>query len=126
MQIGFYGYKGCIYFQIFVCLNYELDELKEFNLLKCDLFIVILEIIDWYIYSSYCLFVGNYVVCDFLMGDNCFMVEYIEEEKEYFEKYLEQQIVKVDFFNKDIVFLCYVLLIMYVNLFINYLKVVKG
>lgn len=96
MQTGLYGYKGRIHFQTSACLNHELDELKEHNLPKCDLFTAISETIDRHIHSSYRLFAGNYVACDLLMGDNRFTAEYTEEEKEHFENYMEQQIAKVD------------------------------
>lgn len=81
MQTGLYGYKGRIHFQTSACLNHELDELKELNLPKCDLFTAISETIDRHIHSSYRLFAGNYVACDLLMGDNRFTAEYTEEEK---------------------------------------------
>ena len=68
MQTGLYGYKGRIHFQTSACLNHELDELKELNLPKCDLFTAISETIDRHIHSSYRLFAGNYVACDLLMG----------------------------------------------------------
>ena len=126
MQTGLYGYKGRIHFQTSACLNHELDELKELNLPKCDLFTAISETIDRHIHSSYRLFAGNYVACDLLMGDNRFTAEYTEEEKEHFEKYLEQQIAKVDLPNKDTAFLRHALLTMYANPLINYLKAAKG
>lgn len=66
------------------------------------------------------------MACDLLMGDNRFTAEYTEEEKEHFEKYLEQQIAKVDLPNKDTAFLRHALLTMYANPLINYLKAAKG
>ena len=126
MQTGLYGYKGRIHFQTPACLNHELDELKEHNLPKCDLFTAISETIDRHIHSSYRLFAGNYVACDLLMGDNRFTAEYTEEEKEHFENYMEQQIAKVDLHNKDASFLRHALLTMYANPLINYLKAAKG
>ena len=122
MQTGLYGYKGRIHFQTSACLNHELDELKEHNLPKCDLFTAISETIDRHIHSSYRLFAGNYVACDLLMGDNRFTAEYTEEEKEHFENYMEQQIAKVDLHNKDASFLRHALLTMYANPLINYLS----
>ena len=65
------------------------------------------------------------MACDLLMGDNRFTAEYTEEEKEHFEKYLEQQIAKVDLPNKDTAFLRHALLTMYANPLINYLKAAK-
>ena len=106
--------------------HHELDELKEHNLPKCDLFTAISETIDRHIHSSYRLFAGNYVACDLLMGDNRFTAEYTEEEKEHFENYMEQQIAKVDLHNKDASFLRHALLTMYANPLINYLKAAKG
>ena len=126
MQTGLYGYKGRIHFQTSACLNHELDELKEHNLPKCDLFTAISETIDRHIHSSYRLFAGNYVACDLLMGDNRFTAEYTEEEKEHFENYMEQQIAKVDLPNKDTALLRHALLTMYANPLINYLKAAKG
>ena len=99
MQTGLYGYKGRIHFQTSACLNHELDELKELNLPKCDLFTAISETIDRHIHSSYRLFAG---------------------------KYLEQQIAKVDLPNKDTACLRHALLTMYANPLINYLKAAKG
>ena len=122
-----YEYDPCDFLKAKeACLNHELDELKELNLPKCDLFTAISETIDRHIHSSYRLFAGNYVACDLLMGDNRFTAEYTEEEKEHFEKYLEQQIAKVDLPNKDTAFLRHALLTMYANPLINYLKAAKG
>lgn len=122
MQTGLYGYKGRIHFQTAACLNHELDALRERNLPKCDLFTAISETIDWHIHSNYSLYAGNYAACDLLMGDNRFKAEYSEEEKAQFEKYLEQQIAKVDLHNKDVDFLRHAILTMYANPLINYLK----
>lgn len=125
MQTGLYGYKGRIHFQTAACLNHELDELRERNLPKCDLFTAISETIDRHIHSNYRLYAGNYVACDLLMGDNRFAAEYSEEEKMKFEKYLEQQIGKVDLADKDEHFLRHAILTMYANPLINYLKAAK-
>lgn len=126
MQTGLYGYKGRIHFQTAACLNRELDVLKERNLSKCDLFTAVSETIDRHIHSNYRLYACNYVACDLLMGDNRFAAEYNEEEKERFEKYLTQQIARVDLPDKDEVFLRHALLTMYANPLINYLKAAKG
>lgn len=126
MQTGLYGYKGRIHFQTAACLNHELDALRERNLPKSELFTAISETIDQHIHSNYSLYAGNYVACDLLMGDNRFKAEYSEEEKTQFEKYLEQQIAKVDLHNKDVDFLRHAILTMYANPLINYLKAVQG
>lgn len=125
MQTGLYGYKGRMHFQTSACLNNELDSLDR-NLPKCELFSVIAEKIDKHIHSNYRLYAGNYVACDLLMGDDRFAKEYTEEEKEHFEKYLEQQIAKIDLPNKDIPFLRNKMLTMYANPLINYLEAAKG
>jgi len=126
MQTGLYGYKGRIHFQTAACLNHELDALRERNLPKCELFTAISETIDRHIHSSYRLYACNYVACDLLMNDNRFTAEYSEEEKEHFEKYLDQQIAKIEIPNKDVAFLRHALLTMYANPLINYLKAAKG
>lgn len=125
MQTGLYGYKGRMHFQTSACLNNELDTLDR-NLPKCELFSIIAEKIDKHIHSNYRLYAGNYVACDLLMGDDRFAKEYTEEEKEHFEKYLEQQIAKIDLPNKDIPFLRNKILTMYANPLINYLEAAKG
>lgn len=125
MQTGLYGYKGRIHFQTSACLNRELDVLRERDLPKCDLFTAISETIDRHIHSNYRLYAGNYVACDLLMGDNRFAAEYSEEEKAQFEKYLQQQIAKVDLPGKDEPFLRRAMLTMYANPLINYLKAAK-
>lgn len=126
MQTGLYGYKGRIHFQTAACLNHELDVLRERNLPKCELFTAISETIDRHIHSNYRLYACNYVACDLLMNDNRFTAEYSEEEKEHFEKYLDQQIAKIEIPNKDVAFLRHALLTMYANPLINYLKAAKG
>ncbi|WP_455669250.1 1-acyl-sn-glycerol-3-phosphate acyltransferase [Phocaeicola sp.] len=126
MQTGLYGYKGRIHFQTAACLNHELDALRARNLPKCELFTAISETIDRHIHSNYRLYACNYVACDLLMNDNRFTAEYNEEEKEHFEKYLDQQIAKIEIPNKDVAFLRHALLTMYANPLINYLKAAKG
>ena len=96
MQTGLYGYKGRIHFQTSACLNKELDEIKERNLSKTEVFTAISELIDKHIHQNYHLYAGNYVACDLLMGDTRFAEEYTEEEKVKFQKYLEGQIAKID------------------------------
>ena len=126
MQTGLYGYKGRIHFQTSACLNKELDEIKERNLSKTEVFTAISELIDKHIHQNYHLYAGNYVACDLLMGDTRFAEEYTEEEKVKFEKYLEGQIAKIDLPNKDIPFLRNKILTMYANPLINYLEAAKG
>ena len=126
MQTGLYGYKGRIHFQTSACLNKELDEIKERNLSKTEVFTAISELIDKHIHQNYHLYAGNYVACDLLMGDSRFAEEYTEEEKVKFEKYLEGQIAKIDLPNKDIPFLRNKILTMYANPLINYLEAAKG
>ena len=108
------------------CLNKELDEIKERNLSKTEVFTAISELIDKHIHQNYHLYAGNYVACDLLMGDTRFAEEYTEEEKVKFEKYLEGQIAKIDLPNKDIPFLRNKILTMYANPLINYLEAAKG
>ena len=126
MQTGLYGYKGRIHFQTSACLNKELDEIKERNLSKTEVFTAISSLIDKHIRQNYHLYAGNYVACDLLMGDNRFAEEYTEEEKNKFEKYLEGQIAKIDLPDKDIPFLRNKILTMYANPLINYLEAAKS
>lgn len=59
---------------------------------------------------------------DLLSGTCEFVSHYTQEEKLHFEKYIEQQLSKIDIPNKDVPFLREKLLLMYANPLTNYLS----
>lgn len=124
MATGITGYKGRVHFKAAACINDELLTLGN-NLSKQDLFTGVAAIIDKAIHSNYTLYAGNYIAYDLLSANDIFAGKYTEEEKKYFEEYVQQQLDKIDIPNKDIPFLKEKILRMYANPLINYLEAIK-
>lgn len=121
MNIGLFGYKGHIHFQVTECINSKLDEFNP-SMPKVELFTTVSKLIDKQIHSNYKLYPGNYIAYDQLKGENSFNNKYTIEEKETFETYINKQLDKIDLPNKDNDFLREKILIMYANPLINYIK----
>lgn len=121
MQTGLFGYKGKVHFQAAACINDVLEQLDR-SLPKPELFSHISSVIDKRIHSNYRIYPGNYVAHDLLSGTCEFVSHYTQEEKLHFEKYIEQQLSKIDIPNKDVPFLREKLLLMYANPLTNYLS----
>lgn len=123
MQTGIFGYKGKVHFHPAACINEEIEALR--GLPKTDVFTQIARIIDKHIHSNYRLYPGNYVALDLMSHTEQHTAQYTAEEKERFEKYLQEQIGKIEIPNKDESFLRECILKMYANPVINYLKAVQ-
>lgn len=120
MQMGLFGYKGRVHFQVATCLNDELAQVDR-SLPKTELFALVSEMIDRRIHSNYRLYPVNYVAHDLLHQTEAYVSEYSLEEKQQFEAYLTAQLSKIQIPNKDEAFLREKLLVMYANPLINYL-----
>lgn len=120
MQTGIFGYKGKVHFHPATCINEEIEALR--GLPKTEIFTQIAHIIDKHIHSNYRLYPGNYVALDLMNHTEQYTAQYTTEEKERFEKYLQEQIGKIEIPNKDESFLRECILKMYANPVINYLK----
>lgn len=123
MQTGIFGYKGKVHFHPATCINKEIEALR--GLPKTEIFTQIAHIIDKHIHSNYRLYPGNYVALDLMNHTEQYTAQYTAEEKERFEKYLQEQIGKIEIPNKDESFLRKCILKMYANPVINYLKAVQ-
>lgn len=123
MQTGIFGYKGKVHFHPATCINEEIEALR--GLPKTEIFTQIAHIIDKHIHSNYRLYPGNYVALDLMNHTEQYTAQYTTEEKERFEKYLQEQIGKIEIPNKDESFLRECILKMYANPAINYLKAVQ-
>lgn len=123
MQTGIFGYKGKVHFHPATCINKEIEALR--GLPKTEIFTQIAHIIDKHIHSNYRLYPGNYVALDLMNHTEQYTAQYTAEEKERFEKYLQEQIGKIEIPNKDESFLRECILKMYANPVINYLKAVQ-
>ena len=126
MQTGLYGYKGYIHFQTANCINKELDEIKQRNLPKTEVYTVIAELIDKYIHQNYHFYPGNYIAHDLLYNKEEFADKYTDADKATFNQYIEGQLAKVDLPNKDEAFLRQYIWATYANPLSNYLKAVNG
>lgn len=123
MQTGLFGYKGKVHFHPATCINEEIEALR--GLPKTEIFTQIARIIDKHIHSNYRLYPGNYVALDLMNHTEQYTAQYTAEEKERFEKYLQEQIGKIEIPSKDESFLRECILKMYANPVINYLKAVQ-
>lgn len=124
MQVGMFGNKGKVHFQICHCVNNELEQINR-KLSKAETFNQVSTLIDRHILANYRLYEGNYIAYNLLTGKDEFTSKYNNEDKEKFIAYINGQIDKIDIPNKDISFLREKLLYMYANPLINYLAVTK-
>jgi hypothetical protein len=124
MQVGMFGQKGHVHYQMSRCINDELSKIDR-SLSKAEICNEVSALIDRHVHSNYKLYKGNYVAHDMLFGDNRFASEYTAEEKENFQAYIQQQLAKCNIPNKDIDFLREKLLVMYANPVTNYMAAVQ-
>ena len=120
MQIGLFGYKGRVHFQVAPCINEALGTMDR-SVSRQELFASISTLIDKSIHSNYRMYPGNYVAHDLLTCTREFGSHYTMEEKEHFEAYIDRQLSKIDIPNKDVPFLREKMLLMYANPLTNYL-----
>jgi len=124
MQIGMFGQKGKVHFQMCECINDELKQINR-NASKADLVNQISTLIDKHIHRNYILFKGNYIAHDLLFNTEVFTAHYDNSDKQKFSDYINGQIAKIDLPNKDVPFLRNKLLLMYANPLTNYLQAMR-
>ena len=120
MRIGIFGFKGHVHYHTSTPINTWLDELKD--LPKTEVYKEIAQRIDKAIHAGYKLYPGNYIAYDELNGTSTFSKHYSEREKKVFDKYVSQQIAKINIPNKDEAFLRERILTMYANPVVNKLQ----
>lgn len=120
MQIGLFGFKGRVHFQVAPCINDELLQM-DVSLPKPELFARISTLIDRHIHANYRIYPNNYVAHDLLEGDEAFSQHYTAEDKQRFMTYIEQQLALIEIQDKDQLFLREKMLQMYANPLKNYL-----
>ena len=113
MRIGIFGFKGHVHYHTSTPINTWLDELKD--LPKTEVYKEIAQRLDKAIHAGYKLYPGNYIAYDELNGTSTFSKNYGEREKKVFDKYVSQQIAKINIPNKDEAFLRERILTMYAN-----------
>lgn len=120
MRIGIFGFKGHVHYHTSTPVNTWIDELKD--LPKTEVYKEIAQRLDKAIHAGYKLYPGNYIAYDELNGTSTFSQHYGESEKNVFDKYVSQQIAKIDIPNKDEAFLRERILTMYANPVVNKLQ----
>lgn len=120
MRIGIFGFKGHVHYHTSTPVNTWIDELKD--LPKTEVYKEIAQRLDKAIHAGYKLYPGNYIAYDELNGTSTFSQHYGEREKNVFDKYVSQQIAKIDIPNKDEAFLRERILTMYTNPVVNKLQ----
>lgn len=126
MKVGIFGNKGDIYYELTTPINEEIEELVNEEDNRPTVLNKLAQIIDHRIHKNYHIFPINYVALDILnKTEENLNVHYTEKEKKDFEKYISQQIDKIDLPNKDIPFLQEKLWLMYANPLKNYLEAIK-
>ena len=103
MKTGILGYTGSLHYAFNTCINDELDKIAEQKLPRNEQVEQIIKIIDNKIYASYKFFPINYFAYDKLYSENGFE-KFYQNDEEFLEKYIENQINKIDLenFNKKL------------------------
>ena len=121
MATGIVGYKGQIHFEAAAPLNGALAALSS-DMPRTEAVAEVAHLIDTSIHSHYRLYAGNYVAYDELWGAGCMTEHYTPDERETFNRYVQQQVAKIDLPQKDEPFLRERILEMYANPVRNFLK----
>lgn len=125
MQTGVMGYKGKITYKTDGDINAEILALGEQITDKTALYTAIAALIDNRIHSNYEIYNVNKIAYDILHKTTTYDKDYSMMERLDFEKYLEQQIQKIELENKDHSFLSIKILEMYSNPLKNHLETLK-
>ena len=121
MKTGIFGYKGRVHYQCGTPINQWIDELN--SLPRNEFFAQLSLRIDREIHGGYRLYPCNYIAYDRLEGEQ-YSQYYTEADVERFDKYLADQLAKIQIPNKDEEFLRERMLTMYANPVRNNMKVI--
>lgn len=121
MRTGILGYKGHVHYQAAACIDSWLDK-QPTDRSKNEFFSTIATHIDHEIHSHYRLYANNYIAYDRFTDGSRFDQLYTTHEKKRFDEYIAHQISRIDLPNADHDYLQHMLLTMYANPLINYLK----
>lgn len=124
MKTGIGGFKGHVHYHCSPCIDDFLAHIPT-SVPKGEVFKHIAAHIDHEIHSHYMLYPNNYIAVDELRGTSEFNSHYTAADKNFFDKYLEGQLAKVDLPNPDTAFLRERMLTMYANPAINYMAAIK-
>lgn len=127
MQTGIFGWKGEVAYKPAPCLNAWLDALDP-NMPNNDIYGLLKDKINTEIHKNYKLYPGNYVAADLINGTTDWASKgmYTPQQKEEFEKYIQQRVSLVDLPNPDTDYLRHTILSMYANPLFNHYKAIEG
>lgn len=122
MRTGILGHKGRVFFKFGKQIN---DELSQIGIEagRTQLLEFAARTIDTEIYRNYVFFPINYIAYDLMEKGHRFSSRYSDEDKVFFDKYIDGQIAKIDLPNKDYAFLREKLIGMYGNTVKNFVSV---
>lgn len=115
MKVGVMGFKGRVEYRITGEISNEIMDLVPSAQNRNELVSAIAALIDSRIHANYTIYKINKIAFDLLNEKPIYHKEYSLMDKLNFEKYLEQQIAKIDLAHKDIDFLKSKILEMYAN-----------
>jgi len=95
METGILKFKGHVHFAIGDCINDRLAGMRGMTD-KVEIVRAVCAIIDNEIHSGYRIYPNNYIAYDRVFGVTRFEDRYSGEDLERFDRYLEQQLDKVD------------------------------
>ncbi|MDR1543562.1 MAG: 1-acyl-sn-glycerol-3-phosphate acyltransferase [Prevotellaceae bacterium] len=119
MQTGIFGYTGHLHYAFTPCINEKLDLISQKNLPRNEQIEQTISLIDKQIHAAYKIYPINYFACDTLFQTQKYSAFYSENDIKIFEKYFENQILKIDLPDIDKDFCLQKLLEMYSNGLIN-------
>ncbi len=119
MKTGIFGYKGHVHYHCGRPINEWIDELA--GLPRNEFYHALSERMDQEIHAGYHIFPNNYIALDMLNDSHEFADNYTEADKQRFEKYMTEQLAKVNVPNKDEAFLRERFITMYENPLRNFL-----
>ncbi len=127
MQTGIFGWKGEVAYKPAPCLNAWLDALDP-NMPNNDIYGLLKDKINTEIHKNYKLYPGNYVAADLINGTTDWASKgmFTPQQKEEFEKYIQQRVSLVDLPNPDTDYLRHTILSMYANPLFNHYKAIEG
>lgn len=128
METGLLQFKGRVHFQLTPRINPKINQLGDFKdnntaakYVGC--------LVDQAIHRSYEIFPINYVAYDLLHQSKRFANYYSEEDRESVEKYIANQLAKVDVENiteEEMAYMQELMYLMYANPLKNKLKAILG
>lgn len=124
MKTGIMGFKGKVHYHCAPCISDYILECGN-TMDKADLLNAVAAKIDHDIFLGYRLYANNYVAADILEQGTAHSSNYTAEERTRFEKYLQQQLQKIEVPNKDGAYLTEMMLHMYANPLYNQQKALQ-